>query len=140
YSEEEYFNLDYENQPYTKNKKELKEKWRKQLKLSVLSKIHTELQTQNGETTSYDELDTEESDQEATVKKTKEPATIKTFEELEIEKRESELKSFNDFFSFMEDITRKEWFSMYVNAITEQFDPHTNYMAPQDKQDFDAGL
>src|SRR5690606_1534924 len=60
YSEEEYFNLDYEKQPYAKDKKELKEKWRKQLKLSVLSKIHTELQTQNGETTSYEELENEE--------------------------------------------------------------------------------
>jgi carboxyl-terminal processing protease len=140
YSEEEYFNLDYEKQPYAKDKKELKEKWRKQLKLSVLSKIHTELQTQNGETTSDDEFGNEESEEIATPKKSKEPITIKTFEELEVEKRESELKTFNDFFSFMEDLTRTEWFSMYVNAITEQFDPHTNYMAPQDKKDFDAGL
>lgn len=139
YSEEEYFNLDYEKQPYAKDKKELKEKWRKQLKLSVLSKIHTELQTQNGETTSYEELENEELEIQVP-KKSKEPITIKTFEELEVEKRESELKTFNDFFSFMEDLTRTEWFSMYVNAITEQFDPHTNYMAPQDKKDFDAGL
>lgn len=140
FTEDESFNLDYENQPYAKDKKELKEKWRKQLKLSVLSKIHTELQTQNGETTSYDELEKEELGDEVSSKKEKEPVKIKTFEELEVEKRESELRSFRDFFSFMEDLTRTEWFSMYVNAITEQFDPHTNYMAPEDKKDFDAGL
>ncbi|MFA7446684.1 MAG: PDZ domain-containing protein, partial [Flavobacteriaceae bacterium] len=142
YTKEENFNLDYENQPYEKDKKALKEKWRKQLKLSVLSKIHAELQTQNGATTSYEELEKEETEETevAAAKKPKEPVTIKTFEELEVEKRESELKSFNDFFSFMEDLTRNEWFSMYVNAITEQFDPHTNYMAPQDKKDFDAGM
>ena len=37
YSVEEDFNVDYDKAPYAKNTNELKEKWRKQIKLSTLS-------------------------------------------------------------------------------------------------------
>ncbi len=30
-----------------------------------------------------------------------------------------------------------DWFSVYMNAYTEVFDPHTNYYSPKDKEDFD---
>ena len=37
---DEDFDADYENQPYAKNKKELKERWRKQLKFSSIANFH----------------------------------------------------------------------------------------------------
>ena len=37
-------------------------------------------------------------------------------------------------YSMYNDITREEWFAMFVNAITETFDPHSNYMAPDIKE------
>ncbi len=39
YTVDETFNTDYEKAPYAKNAAELKEKWRKQLKLSTLSSL-----------------------------------------------------------------------------------------------------
>ena len=43
-------------------------------------------------------------------------------------------------FSMYNDITREEWFAMFVNAITETFDPHSNYMAPDIKEGFDRDM
>jgi len=134
FSKNEDFNLDFENQPYSKTSKELKNRWRKQIKLSVLSHIYDneKIQKEAKEKSEKEDNSDENSKQE--------PVKIKSFEELEKEARETELKNFNDFFDFMKDQDRDDWFSIYINAITEQADPHTNYMAPNDKEKFDAGI
>lgn len=31
-----------------------------------------------------------------------------------------------------------DWFTVYMNAYTEVFDPHTNYYSPKNKEDFDT--
>ena len=46
YTIDETFNTDYEKAPYAKNAKELKEKWRKQIKLSTLSSLTDRLKIQ----------------------------------------------------------------------------------------------
>ena len=43
-------------------------------------------------------------------------------------------------FSVLEDIRRQDWLSVYINAIAEEFDPHTFYFAPSDKDRFDAQM
>jgi len=134
FSKNEDFNLDFEKQPYSKTTKELKNRWRKQIKLSVLSRIYDNEKIQK-ESKEKSEKEVNPDDNSK-----KEPIKIKSFEELEKEARETELKNFNDFFDFMKDQDRDDWFSVYVNAITEQTDPHTNYMAPNDKEKFEAGI
>jgi len=134
FSKNEDFNLDFENQPYSKNSKELKNRWRKQIKLSVLSRIYDNEKMQ----TEAKEKSEKENNSDDNSKK--EPAKIKSFGELEKEARETELKNFNDFFDFIKNQERDDWFSVYINAITEQTDPHTNYMAPNDKEKFDADI
>lgn len=32
---------------------------------------------------------------------------------------------------------KMDWFTVYMNAYTESFDPHSNYFSPTDKEDFD---
>lgn len=120
FSVKESVNTDYEKQPWAKSKEELRERWRKQLKLSVLSGIEDKLKLQENDTLN------------------KEPK--KSFAELEKESRETTLKSLNEFFEFFEEISRDEWLSVYVNTLLEQFDPHTNYFAPDDKQKFDESM
>ena len=116
----ESIDTDYEKQPWAKNKEELKERWRKQLKLNVLSSIEDKLKLQEKDSIG------------------KEPK--KNFTELEKESRETTLKSLNEFFEFFEEISREEWLSVYINTLLEQFDPHTNYLAPDDKQKFDESM
>ena len=120
FSVKESINTDYEKQPWAKSKEELRERWRKQLKLCVLSGIEDKLKLQENDTLN------------------KEPK--KSFAELEKESRETTLKSLNEFFEFFEEISREEWLSVYVNTLLEQFDPHTNYLAPDDKKKFDESM
>ncbi|MBB4806915.1 carboxyl-terminal processing protease [Chryseobacterium defluvii] len=35
---------------------------------------------------------------------------------------------------------KMDWFTVYMNAYTEVFDPHTNYYSPKDKEDFDTNF
>ncbi len=143
FSKDENFNTDYEHQPYVKNKAELKTRWEKQLKLSILSTItdKQKLETgkdKNSEVQSND-IDAGNIDAPATVDKEKD-GKPKTFEEIEKEARESALKSLNDYFTFIEDLDRDEWFAIYLNSIAERFDPHTYYFAPDDKEKFDTSM
>lgn len=139
FEKDEAFNLDFENQKHEKDKAALKDKWRKQMKLSVLSKIYDKEKTQKG-TKEEDILDLDAEETLAETKKPEEPKEIKSFEQLEKETREAELKIFEDYFDFIKEQTRDDWYAVFINAITEQFDPHTNYLAPQDKEKFDVSM
>ncbi len=153
YTIDETFNTDYEKAPYAKNAKELKEKWRKQIKLSTLSSLTDRLKIQeNKEKGIVEKEDKNTSDvvkpgefvDELANSDTKNDKSSdgkpKTFEELEKITRESSLKSLDDYFGFMTEISRDDWFSVYVNSITSRFDPHTNYFPPEEKERFDVSI
>jgi carboxyl-terminal processing protease len=46
----------------------------------------------------------------------------------------------NDIFDLMNDLERKDWFSNYVNSFVTQYDPHTVYFKPEDKDRFDVNI
>ncbi len=125
YKKEESFNTDYEKIPFAKSKDELEERWRLQVKLSALSSLVEKQKLEEDKLKNKDET------------KKSEP---KTFEQLEKETRESTLNSLNDNFSFIADLDREDWFSVYVNTIASRFDPHTSYMAPSEKERFDVSM
>lgn len=119
----ENINVDYEKLPYAKNKKELVDRWRKQLKLQALSSI-----------TDKQKLEDDKKEKDAKY-------AVKSFETIEKEVRESSLKSLNEYFDFIQkELTRNDWFSIYLNAIVERFDPHTFYFSPEDKEKFDVSM
>ena len=151
YTLDETFNTDYEKALYAKNNQELKERWRKQIKLSTLSSLTDRLRIQENkekgivEKVNEDGSDVLKSEEflENTNDVKKEKSSDekpKTFEELEKITRESSLKSLDEYFGFMEELTRDEWFSIYINSITARFDPHTNYFPPDEKERFDVGI
>jgi carboxyl-terminal processing protease len=123
FNQKEIINVDYEKMPFSKNKSDLKDRWRKQLKLQALSSI-------------TDKQKLEED------KKEKEPnSEVKSFDEIENEVRKNSLKSLNEYFDFIEDeLDRNDWFSIYLNSIVERFDPHTFYFSPEDKEKFDVSM
>lgn len=122
FTSNEELNVDYEKQPFSKSEADLKKRWEKQMKLSVLSSI----------------TDKQKVEQE---KLKKDPAyKVKDFATLEKESREASLASLNQYFDFIDELKRDEWFSIYINAIAERFDPHTFYFAPDDKEKFDTSM
>merc|ERR1711974_188380 len=64
----------------------------------------------------------------------------KSLAELEEEARGITLKSLNELYEYMEDRQRKDLLSVYVNAIVREYDPHTAYYEPEDKERFDADI
>jgi len=146
YNIDESFNTDYEKAPYAKSMVELKDRWRKQLKLSTLSSLTDRLKLQSDRSkgitadvdsvTNDDNVSGDLSGKEAV----KNDDKIKTFAELEVETRETAKKSLDEYFGFMNDLDRNDWFSVYINSITARFDPHTNYFAPEEKERFDVSI
>jgi carboxyl-terminal processing protease len=125
YKADETFNADYEKIPYCKSTKELKERWRLQVKLSALSTLVEKQKLEEDK-----KKNTEAGKNE----------TPKSFEQMEKESRESTLNSLNDNFNFIKDLDRNDWFSIYINAISSRFDPHTSYFAPNEKERFDLSM
>jgi len=124
FSKDEEYNADYENLEYSKNKKQLKDRWRQQLKFNTLS--------------NYETLIEQQANDEAKEENTEAP---KSLTELEEEARNETLKALDNYFTdYIEDMERKDWFAMYVNTIVEEYDPHTSYMAPVDKDRFDQQM
>ncbi len=64
----------------------------------------------------------------------------KSNDEIEKEAREQTLNSLNEYYDIIDDLERKDWFSVYINAIVGEFDPHTMYLAPEDKDVFDMRI
>ena len=122
YSKKEALDTDYEAQTYVNNKEEMKERWRKQLKFSAIANFYDKKKEQKRELENNPDYE------------------AKSDKELEAEARELTLSSLEEYFDFNDDLERKDWFSIYVNAIVEEFDPHTFYFAPQDKDRFDMAM
>lgn len=137
FSKDEEYNVDYEKMPYPKNDEELRTRWEKQLKLSVLSTI---VDKQKLQETPVDKNKNSNKIDEPKVEKKADDGKKKTFAELEKEARESTLKSLNDYFGMIDDLKRDEWFTIFLNSIAERFDPHTYYFAPDDKEKFDTSM
>jgi len=131
YTQEEEVNTDYEKTPYANNTAELKDRWRKQIKLSTLASLTDKLDFEKKK----DSLS--KTDQSKLKKEDLEP---KSFEKLEQETRENAKKSLDEVYTFMSELTREDYFGIYLNSIAENFDPHTSYLAPEDKEKFDVSM
>lgn len=112
FSSNEDINLDFENKSFARNKNEIKNRWRKQLKYSTLDIISLKL----GDSIKF--ID----------KKTR------------VESMVLIKKNTDDFFDYVNEIDRDDWFANYINAFLNQLDPHTVYFNPEDKDRFDTNI
>ena len=119
---DETLNIDYDKIEPAKTKAELKGRWRKYLKFNTLSRVYDKIKEQK--------------------KKQEKDSTFKpkTIEELEQEALKATKKSIKTYIDALKDMEEMDYFSMYVNAITMQNDPHTNYFSPQGKERFDTSM
>ena len=113
------YESDSEKKPYAKNEAELRQYWEQSLKWETMTRLADKLQSK------------EDGDEDF---------KDKTYEELEAEARKDVLKVFDDWYSRLGKRKRSDHVSMYLNAFTNIFDPHTEYYEPIDKQNFDIGM
>src|SRR5690554_453255 len=150
FTKKETLSVDYDNLAYSKDSKELEERWKKQLKLNTLSGYYDLVEEQDnqkkGISASKDNLEDHENDPEDSElpKKSKEeseePFVPQTLGEMEAKARETTKKSLDEYFDFTQDLLRKDYFAIYLNTIVTEFDPHSNYFAPPDKDRFDLQM
>lgn len=116
FSKDETINIDFENHEYAKNRDELWNRWAKFLKLRSLERVVSSKKDKEDNNEAYD------------------------LAELEKSARESVADTYAESFDLYDDLERKDWFEVYLNAIVEEFDPHTYYFAPEDKDRFDMSM
>jgi carboxyl-terminal processing protease len=126
YNDDESISIKYNEESFVSSKKELQERWRKQLKYATLGTfdsklIHAESKDEAG---AFDDHD----------------HNAHTPEEAEKEARESTETTLNEFFDFVSNLERKDWFEQYINTIVDEFDPHTFYFGPEEKERFDVSM
>ena len=126
FSISEDFETDEEKLPYAKSQEEIKERWRVYLKHRVLVRIEEKIHDQENASDSADsKLDT---------------VAPKSFAELEADARKRELEIHEEWFSNMKDLDHIDWLGMYMNSITNIYDPHTQYFPPQRQEDFEISM
>ncbi len=143
YNVEENISINYEKELFAASRSELKERWRKQLKYATLGTYDSKLSRTKKELKTFktfknDQVETHIEGNPDLVGSTTQK--ILTPEEAELEARESTQKTLDEFFDFIDDLERKDWFVQYINTIVDEFDPHTFYFAPDDKEKFDTSM
>lgn len=109
--------------PYTQSEKELKDRWRKYLKYSVLTRLYSDYKAQEK---SLENKDT--------------TFVPKSMDTLQAIARKSVLKTHRDWYKRIKRLDRKDRLAIYANSITTVYDPHTNYFPPEQKEDFDIQM
>ncbi|MGB5370653.1 MAG: carboxy terminal-processing peptidase [Flavobacteriaceae bacterium] len=139
YTVNESIDIDYEKIPFADSRKELKERWRKQLKYATLGTYDAKMMIgqRKSKITPSDLSEVEDDGQDEIVDANAKPMTPA---EAEKSARESTGKTLDEFFDFVNDLQRKDWFVQYINTIVDEFDPHTFYFAPDDKEKFDMSM
>lgn len=131
---DETYDVDYDKKNYSRNQAELIQNWQMQLKVSTLSRLHEKIELQESMAKNV------AAEEEEITDVIEEEVVIKSFEELEKESREAAEKSLDDLYTVMSELDDTDWFAIFINTMTIQFDPHTNYFAPKDKKRFDISM
>ena len=117
------FVFDSEKRDFAKNKKELKNYWYQYAKYQTMTKLASSIKIQEEATAKND----------TSVK-------VQTYEELESKARKEVLENLQDWTTRMKMRDRKDLLNMYFSTISSCFDPHSDYLAPKEKEDFDIQM
>ena len=126
FSKDEQFETDAEKMGWAVDKKEMKERWRQYLKYSTMTTLASLIEEQ------------EKAGEKASEKGEK--FVEKTFKELEKEAREKTAKNHDSWFKRLEKVTQTDRRTIFLNTITNVYDPHTSYLPPNDKENFDINM
>ena len=124
YKKHEFLETDPEKLNFVADLKQLRERWRKILKFQIISRYLNLREDEIGV------------DDDGALK----PVTAKQERELLEQAREKVAKTNKNMFSRMRDETVQDHYDRYLNAISRAFDPHTSYLPPATKEDFDISM
>ena len=133
FDENEELILEPKLKTYPKNQEELRNEWKKFIKYNILQEIET-----------LNAKEQTQKEKKDSVNKFKLKDTIKlqilTPQQKQAKATDEVKDLLTSMFKRYDKRKKMDWFSVYMNAYTEVFDPHTNYFSPQDKEDFDVNF
>lgn len=121
FTKEEDYTAASDEMDFPANDKARKERWRQYLKFRALAQ-YTDLKKNQEKRVA---------DKDTTLKE------VKTDVELEAEARKKVTESMDYYYKRLNKLSDKQKFSIYVNTITNTYDPHTDYFPVEDKERFD---
>ena len=125
FSGNETIETDFDKIEFCASMTELRERWRKTLKYQVLYRYLTLIEDEKAL----------EKDEQADNKK-----AVKSDQELAATAREKILKTYETIFTRLLQEKPRDRYERYFDAFSKAFDPHTDYLPPMDKEDFDIGM
>ncbi|TDN39386.1 tail-specific protease [Hymenobacter sp. UV11] len=130
FNSDETIQTDFEKATFPANATDQREQWRKLLKYETMIRVAEMMDEQD-----------KRHDRSRVASISKEPATAepdRTPAQMEVEARKRVLKYYDEQFADQPDTN--EVLSNYANVIANTYDPHTEYFAPREKQEFDIQL
>ncbi|WPD22816.1 MAG: carboxy terminal-processing peptidase [Candidatus Electrothrix scaldis] len=126
-NKEDYLQTDPEKLAAAADEAELRDRWRRSLKLEVLDSYLEAVEKENKKREKKGEvlLDAEGEQVDET---------------LWAEAMKKVQKKTDAYLERLLKVTRQEHYNRYFDAVARSFDPHTNYMAPTSKEDFDIHM
>lgn len=133
YNAEDKLIFDFDESNFANTHQAWEQKWQDRLKYSILQEIIIlEESAKNEEGWAKKDsvgLDKDEFDPRG-----------KSFAQLEEEARKNVNDDMSEFFRRFQQRKKADWLSYYVNAFTEEFDPHTTYFSPKENEDFELSM
>ncbi len=127
YTIEENFEMDGEKREYPATYKEQELRWEKIMKYEILTRYNSKLEKQK------EQLEKPKDERDEDFKE-------KSEADLLADARADAKKVFDKWFTRMEKTKRSDRLDLYLNSIAGLYDPHTNYYAPIEKQNFDISM
>ncbi len=119
FSKNDELQVDGEKLKWAKDDTELRLRWERWMKYEVLSRV------------------TEEQDKQ---EKPEFKGEKKDFATLEKEQRAKVLDVYDKWYKRLQKLDHNRRLEIYLNAITNYFDPHTGYFSPREKENFDIQM
>lgn len=131
YSKVEKYETDPKKREFVEDLAELKERWRKLTKLEVLLQYFELKDEQDG-------ISDDDGKKKKVVKKKN--VKKKSYQELMAESREKVKKRYQKVFIRLQEERKSDQLDKFYNSITRVYDPHTLYLVPEEKEDFDIDM
>ena len=135
----ESFQTDAKKREFVRTVAQLKTRWSKMLKLDALSEYLDLRDERDGKNQKKDK---KKNKKKKTAKAIKEKKEIKnlTDKQIEVKAREKVVKRYEKVFKRLREEKANDRLDKFYNAITRVYDPHTHYLIPEEKEDFDIDM
>lgn len=138
WTEKESIELDPEKRNFPKNSSELKDHWRKVFKQATLNRYLALKEEQDDLRNPKKEKSKDKKKKDK--KKKKEKTELLSDKQIRKKAHEGIAKKYKSFFSRLMKDDRGDYLEKFFNSIAGIYDPHTTYLPPKRKEDFDIDI